>query len=544
MRLKILAVFLTTSVAIDGAVVSGTVSDAVNGTGISDARVRLSGTIAEKAFEKYTSTDASGVFRLEVEPGSFHISASAGGFTAPRVANSVDVVIQDAKDHAEVRLQLSRTVTITGMIMDGGTKRPVPNMPVAARRASYLRGHRQLWIESEGVRTTKDGVFRLENLPPGDYFFEINGLPAVKGDERYVPINGYSRVMWPAGDPDVAAAVTALGGSESSVGTITIVKSVIPKVTVQVNSPECDKSMAFNVSLNQTMGASRFARAQFTTTCGTATVLTNIAPGKYDIVAMERTGNEQMGLAGALTVEVDSRPVEIDVPVRSAIQFSGSLEVAGNEGAERQPEAPQVPHPFGKVRIKLWPRGTKDNSSLISVLPAFPPTEVSKGNFTASCYVPPGNAIDVITLGLPEGYFVRDVFYNGAKLDDNAFELNPYATGQNLKVVVSNKPASVEGTVKTESGAVLVGARIVVVPNPPVGNSGYPNKIIEAASDSKGRFRIPTLKPGKYRILAVEASQKDRLEEPGRLLSMAQRATEFEVQPNEVRSLALRIVTP
>ena len=526
-----------------GADISGTVSDAINKGGIANSNVRVSGTAATKAFEKYVTTDNEGGFHLEVPVGRFHVSATATGFATPRMGNSVDVTIDEDSSKSMVRLQLYRNATLTGTLIDEETRLPISNMPVAARRTSYLRGHRQLWVENAGNRTAKDGSFRLEKLPPGDYFLEFNGLLAVsKPQGTEAPVESYLRVMWPGGENiDVAAPLTVASGSDVSVGNIKMVKRVLHKVRVKVTGAQCDKEKVFQVSFNQTTGSSRFTRATFNVACNEFTTLANMSPGKYEVVGTEHTGTQQLGQAGAILVELDGAAVDIELPVGPPIQLTGRVVLS-----EKHDEATLLPDAFAHLEVKLWPRGVK-SYTVISILPTFDPAAVNdKGRFSGICYqTPSGGEIEVIIRGLPQGYYLRDVIYNGSKLGATAFELSPYAVKQDLQLVVSDQPGTVEGIVQLDSGVALVNAHIALVPSfPSEGDGLYPPNVIETTSDGKGHFRIQRLRPGKYRIVAADATLKDRLEEPGRLIGMLSRATEIEVQSSGVRNVVLRPANP
>jgi hypothetical protein len=96
--------------------------------------------------------------------------------------------------------------------------------------------------------------------------------------------------------------------------------------------------------------------------------------------------------------------------------------------------------------------------------------------------------------------------------------------------------AALSGTVVDEHGNPLMGTTVTLVPQE---GAGPP---IQQAVEDDGSFRIPTMPPGKYSVIAWEDLDVDRWRDPEYLKRFSGQATEVTVAARESRSVRLRAV--
>lgn len=104
--------------------------------------------------------------------------------------------------------------------------------------------------------------------------------------------------------------------------------------------------------------------------------------------------------------------------------------------------------------------------------------------------------------GLPEGYYPESANFGGVDLLRNAF--NPAdAPGSLILVRVGDSPGAVIGRVVDARGDAFGGAKVTLVPEGTLG--GRRDLYKSAETDAEGRFSLAEVPPGGYRILGWES---------------------------------------
>lgn len=102
----------------------------------------------------------------------------------------------------------------------------------------------------------------------------------------------------------------------------------------------------------------------------------------------------------------------------------------------------------------------------------------------------------------PAGFSIAKILYNGSDVAP-AFTPDPYAASQSLRIVLSDRPSSVSGTVRKDLTA-DPGAHVVLARWPlSLGVHGDPFSI-NATAGTDGTFQVGALGPGTYRAAALD----------------------------------------
>ncbi|MDZ4861337.1 MAG: carboxypeptidase regulatory-like domain-containing protein [Candidatus Hydrogenedentes bacterium] len=152
--------------------VFGAVTDAATGAVIEGAQVRArregpqeDGDAPEPA---ESLSDVSGVFEVRVEPGVYNaILCSAPGYTRQR-----NTLRTENRSELRIDFQLMRGGTISGMISDKGTQKPIEGIGVelvGAQENVMERLQSRGQDPSRRAQSQPDGSYALDGVPPGSY---------------------------------------------------------------------------------------------------------------------------------------------------------------------------------------------------------------------------------------------------------------------------------------------------------------------------------------------------------------------------------------
>jgi hypothetical protein len=205
-----------------------------------------------------------------------------------------------------------------------------------------------------------------------------------------------------------------------------------------------------------------------------------------------------------MRVDVTDKPMELSLPLHRAFDISGTVEIEhGNETAN-----PVTP---GQILFQL----TSENQFGVPPLP----TQVSEdGSFTIKSVLPGEWRIQLFAPSV----FVKSVRLGGEDVTDRPLDFTS-GTAAPLRIVASTNMATIKGTAPT--GQIVFAATL---------DKGDPSAGQRAAQvDSNGHFDLPSLPPGKYRVIAGDVDG-NMPEEGGQEVSVGEGETvTIEVKPND-----------
>lgn len=343
--------------------------------------------------------------------------------------------------------------------------------------------------------TNDEGDWRLEGVPPGQYFVKVAADRSASGEgnrgsgmwlpvyfpgtpfaEDAVPLTVTSAsempgidIRWTEHFP-VAIRGTLTGLPETAEGPVIAIFGV----TLRPGAPNIRVRTTSGMPVPTTPDSALNSAAEIDPVTGDFELL---VPPFGDYVLTATAGGTHSGRlhvqVGASDVEGLRWPLAPDADVEGLVIF----------------DSRPTPEEVADVWATLSSRSTQSGT------PVAP-----DGSFV---FEKPGQADWEISLsGLPEGYYLDSATFGGVDLLRNAF--NPAdAPGSLVLVRVGDSPGEVLGRVVDGRGAPFGGAKVTLVPEGTNGGRRDLYKSVE--TDAEGRFSLPAVPPGGYRILAWES---------------------------------------
>ncbi len=158
--------------------VAGTVVNAITNEPVRRALVRINGPEQRVAF-----TGPDGHFQIDnvlegpayfavQKPGFFEASTAAGPLAAPQF-------VTIGPGTADLVLKLTPQAEVHGRVVDADGE-PVENVGIQLIQQNIVNGRKQ-WQPSGGATTNENGLYRVENLPPGQYVIHSGSRPVFPG---------------------------------------------------------------------------------------------------------------------------------------------------------------------------------------------------------------------------------------------------------------------------------------------------------------------------------------------------------------------------
>ena len=573
---------------------AGQVVDPGTGKSIGEALVtlRLNGDTGPESPRVLADAQGRFVF-LNVPAGRYYLDAQKLGYATglfgqrtPRTTSgNFDILFNESQILTDLTVPLWKHAAIGGTVTDEAGE-PVVGVRVDAFRKTIEFGEVRLVPHQEttnGGATTDDrGVYRLSNLPPGEYgvavqttmttfpaavmpetqgtgalrsqaFFAARDIVGPLGDPRtqqvgeYVVITGGRTVFPPAPfAADVAAVyrttfspgtplpseatLTTVGsGEDRSDMNITLRPSRASRVSGRLTGPDGPVAHA-GVSLLATgKGQNAYSSAYLGATARALTdatgsfTLLGVPDGDYLVNLQPIKPTQATALTTTEVVTVAGADItDLALTGRRSARVIGRFDLHGGK-----PPAPGY----------LWVLGehlTLGTTSL-GLIP-------EGSNLTFTSYVPPGP----YTLILPATADVTctAVMVGGRDVSDGVFVMG---SDDVVDVTVHcNDPATrLSGTVRDDRGAADPASAIVVFPVERQfwsGPSMRARRFQRVYPDKAGAFALRTLPPGEYFVAAIPDHKSDLWQDPALLDTLVRSATRVTLGVGESRTVDLRTV--
>jgi len=143
---------------------------------------------------------------------------------------------------------------------------------------------------------------------------------------------------------------------------------------------------------------------------------------------------------------------------------------------------------------------------------------------------------------LPQGWVLKAVRLNGEDVTDSGVEFKPGQDASGLEVVVTSKQTELSGGVTASNGSPIKDYTVVVFSE----DSQYWNLpmtrwVTGSRPDQEGRFRIRTLPPGSYNVVAVDYIESGAWGDPELLERLKARAKRVTVAEGGAERLDLKL---
>jgi hypothetical protein len=504
--------------------VAGVVVKSTTGEGIKGVTVQLIPLGGGR--EAYsTFTESKGYFIIrDITPGRYAINASGNGYrqqaSGKGKGNTGILDLAPGKNVSAIALRLLPPGVITGTVYDEDGD-PVTSAQVQALRVSGSGAHRQ--INNAGSRQTNDlGEYRIWGLEAGQYLVAATyqppqANPDQQTDDVYLPTFHPSTA-----DTSQAAVVEVQPGAEVSGIDVDLRQAHAVMVRGRVLVDSTAKSLrGIHVSL-----APRTAEGGYSLSNYSAPVqsdsgdfeIRGVAPGPYDLSAMWNDGKRQ--LYGRVSVEVGNANLDgVTLVLGSPVSLVGRFRVEASDQ-------------FDFTCLGLWLQ------PLDSTMGAAGSQAKADGTFVVE------NVYDghyrLRILGFPVPYYIKSAREGGSDVLESGLTISRSQPPSRLEIVLSPDGGRVDGAVSKEHNAVS-GALVVLVPDPP--RRDREEMYGMTTTDAFGRFSLPGLSPGDFKLFAWELVQGKNYTDPDFFKAFEDRGTPVHIGEGQQQQVQLEVIT-
>ena len=475
-----------------------------------------------------TDTDVNGAFRIErLPPGTYRIVVDKPGFVPSSRVRPIR--IQEAQA-ATATIAMTRAAAIEGRLTapDG---EPAMGVTVSAVRVGY-GPYGRMAVAVQQTTTDDLGRFRVHTLPSGEYYLEAAPDPirmltvqsAPRGAPRPV------RTYFP-GTPRLndAQIVSLTAGQDLSDQTFTVNSAVLSTITGRTLLASGQSPTTYSVRMQPVGAPPGDVRclAGLNRANDGGFQCPNVPPGDFWLLVTARMAPTADVEYTSARVTVEGRDIEVP-PISTALGVSvtGHLEI---DGGGPMPANLQVAALETAYEYPALAGASKDSGVVISA---------ADRTFTLPGLAGP-RLIRVTRL--PEGWALKSV-----QLDDNDVSDRPIAfagtvPSSSLRVTVTPRTGSVEGTILDNAGAPAGGARVVVFPED-VRYWGARSRFIRSTTAAPdGHYAIRGLLPGKYLVASVDSLDEGTWEDPDVLTRLQGSARHIVVADSSKLTLDWRV---
>jgi len=438
--------------------------------------------------------DFSGTVKAS-SPVMLFVSGEADGYIScgnPTMPTRETVTIVPAgSDKANVKVCLTRPSQIDGKLVDSDSGQPVSEAHVAAMRQGFYKGGMVLSGRAQST-STKDGIFSLTALPPGNYVLLINSEPFVQfrppltsqvPNQKEVNSQGYGRVYWPsmtADYPPESETIPIPAGASVPLGAIRLHPQRLYTLKVTTHDFACSTGHSVRASLLVQHDSGLEELAQGEAPCA-AFAVDNLPRGTYILTVAQSWDPHELA-SQIVEVAKDNR---LDIIGETTTTVNGTLQV---EGASNSNSFPSI---LSGITVFLRPR----NSNI--TLDQKPAQVSAEGTFTSIVF--PDQPYEITYIGLPNTYYVKSVRVNGIPQPD----LKRFTPSRpaSLQVMLSDKPATFQGrSVDSSDKKLREPCVFILVKSEWIGSRRVSERVqIPAGEDGTGVQS--GLAPGTYQVI-------------------------------------------
>jgi len=473
-------------------------------------------------------TDDQGYYEIrELPPGKYTITASKTGFVdvtfgqrrPPRPGTPLEIA--DGQQIKNVSFSLPRGSVITGQILDEDGE-PIARAAVTVMRYQYQNGQRQL-APAGSDQTDDRGMYRVYDLPPGDYFVSAVSRLLMRPMERFMPAMapdaeegalGYAPTFYPGvtTPPDATRVSVALG---QELGGVDFQLQLVPMARVSGTVLDADGSplAGGNVILAPDYAESVARGSSITGRVARdgAFTIDNVPPGRYVLWARSRPNRDEAATFAVHTLAVGGQ----DLP-NLMVTLSPGATVTGSIGFDASTAQP--PADLSRFRITMpaldpIPFGGNQNSRV-----------AEDGTFELTG-VPAGRrAIRVQNAPVP--WSLKSVIVNGRDVTDDPIEVRNAQTITLVQVIFTDRVATLAGSITDQRNEPALGYTVILFSTDSTTWRPQSRTIMAVQPDQTGAYSFRGMPPGAYFLAAVDDVEQGEWYDPTFLQ---------ELQPGAVR---------
>jgi hypothetical protein len=510
-----------------------------------------------------TTTDDQGVYSFTgLVAGSYTVTASKSGFVdavyGQRRATQPGMTLQliDNQQLTNVDLRLTRGAVITGRVLDEDGEALI-GAGVTVQRYQYVRGDRQL-TPAGSSQTDDRGVYRVFNLPPGDYYVSVSvngrgfqqfaagigGLGGGRGGRGFggsgdTEPSGYAPTYYPGVVSASEAGRIAVPPGQEVAG-IDFQIQLVPFATVGgIVAGSDGNGVVVVLAPRDTSGPLGGPVLNARTTQDGSFRIANVPPGGY--LAIARSGGRQNEMRIALQpIAVNGQNIGgLALMLQPEIALSGNIVVessgtpAPTDYSAFRIDAPEVnPLPIGGGPAGGRGGGTNGRAA-------------ANGSFSIPNLVPGRHYVRITGQGLTQGmttatrWNLKAVLVGGADVTDTGVELKPGENVDNVTILLTDRSTTVSGTVRDASSQPAAALSVIAFSTDPQYWNAQSRYIQAGRTDQNGMYTLRGLPPGDYFVLVTDNVEQGEWFDPAFLDQARQGATRISINEGEQKTLDL-----
>jgi hypothetical protein len=496
-------------------------------------------------------TDDSGTFDFaELPAGRYTVTVAKAGFVSlsygqrrPLQAGT-PLQLQDGQQLKNVDFQLPRGSVIGGHVLDEDGE-GMAGVTVRVMRDQYLQGERRLTPAGTG-QTDDKGQFRVWGLMPGDYYVNATargGAPGGFGGGRGgrgglgsgragaggdAEIIDYAATYYPGVASVNDARAIMLGLSQELLDVNFSMQLVrVARISGRITNPDGSPATGGQVSLildsggrgNQ-IGATFGGRIQW----DGGFVLSNVPPGRYFLRARsDDSGALQYAVVGLTVNGADTN--DVAVVLTAGATLSGTAIFPPTASAPPDPAQFQITAPSSDLAGSFGPqpnaRIDKDGTFRLEGVPAGPHL------------IRPGSNT--------RGWMLQSVVIGGRDVTDVPFNVRSGEAIGNITVTFTDKVNEISGSVASAQGAPAPEYTVLAFSTDASLWRPQSRQIAATRPDQTGHYRLRTLPPGEYYVVAVDPSEQGEWFEPAYLEQHRNGASRVQLAQGDAKTVDLRV---
>jgi hypothetical protein len=498
----VVLLLLAASLAAQTASVEGVVLNQATGQPLSDVHVRvLTGDVATLSVERVYGaiSDRAGHFTISgMRPGLYLVVPERTGFVFVRPSGPIPATVLALKAGQHItdqRVEMTACGVVSGRVVDDAGD-PVPGASLQLRAAPPDTDFVNPFAVPLPNYTDDHGEFRTV-VSPGKYYLQaapLNYRPPMETRPGEVPAMPYVATYYPnTGTMGEASPVQVKPGQEVTSLEIRLTHArpsgagggALSPLSIGGLVTGMPDGVRATITLrgNQDLGPRQSVRGTMADPDGKF-LIRGLPPGSYKVFSQSASGKVRLQSQAVEVQLTGADMTNLLLRLAPGGDLGGSLEFAGEAAGAA---------PARKIAVTLEPAeqgvfGVSETNQ----------GEVGKdGSFRIPGIFPGRYRVRVEPL--PEGAFIRSVALDNATVDDAGFELS-HGAGSRLKITLSRDAGELSGKVLDHDGAPLASPLAAVLVWK---DAAQVRPDHNPVADS--RYALKGLRPGKYRLLAVDA---------------------------------------
>jgi hypothetical protein len=434
-------------------------------------------------------SDREGHFSIAtIRPGTYIILPERAGFLFTSKATMVPVqslTIRAGQQLTDLKLELTPRAVLSGRVVDDHGD-PVQDVIVNTVPIDE-KDQPRLLMQSTTTPTDDRGEFRIATIP-GRYYVHTSNPPRGNGGNEKpevrdgVELAPLRSTYYPSSiDKSRATPVEALGGKETGGIEIRLsrqagisISGIVRGITDPSNRP----------SVIDQWGAT----AQ---TIRSGNSVSTDAEGRF-VIRDAQAGFHRLSAIWYSKPQMASAPLEVQVAnadvANIELTLAPTAEITGVVEAEGDP--PGVDPPKRNVRLEII--------NGMGMMQPYGGSTDSKGGFSLSGLTPSKYRVRVTPL--PDNGYVKKVVVDDSELSDGVLDMSRGAPPSRIKVTIASDGAQLTGHVLDETGSNNAFSVVLIAPVPLPKET--PEQVAQTQPD--GTYSFKSLRPGKYRIVAID----------------------------------------